>query len=262
MRMKKILIYWVFLSFLIFYGCALNNPFQANTYSESDPDTKPEQTPTPEPTPPVVKWAAYNDCLQSDSGNAPNVTEFNYTNTTGTLIHYSDGIPTSVTVHISGSNVAKWIGGMPAQGTDAYSLFNGILNLNESAAYYDGIHDWYCEITFTGLDPSTEYEFITTVNRDDISFGGDGLTSRWTKFTISGADTYSNISSTGVTQVSESIVKMNTGYNTENGYIVGWTGITAADGTFTVHSENVGEDGPGEPYKSYGFQGFVLKEFE
>jgi hypothetical protein len=109
---------------------------------------------------------------------------------------------------------------------------------------------------------SKEYEFITTANRNSESYDGDGAASRWTKFTLAGADTFANISSTGVTVVTEDVVKMNTGYNTVNGYVVAWSVITAADGTFSVRSENVGLEGPGEQIKSYGFQGFVFKELE
>jgi hypothetical protein len=87
---------------------------------------------------------------------------------------------------------------------------------------------------------------------------GDGSASRWTKFSISGADTYANASSTGVTVISPDVLEMNTGYNTVLGYVIAWTAITAADGSFTVISQNVGAGGPGEPNKSYGMQAFAL----
>ncbi|MBN2534889.1 MAG: hypothetical protein JXB88_18555 [Spirochaetales bacterium] len=241
--------YLIFIFIILFQGCNLNNPFQDTIIS-------PTQELTPEPTPVVAKWIAYNDCVESTSGNAPNITEFNFNNTTGTLMKYGDGTATSVNVQISASNIIEWLGSIPLAGTDAYSIFNGIININESASYYLEA-DWFYEITFTGLNPLTEYEFITTVNRNEVTYAGN----RWTKFTISGADTCTNISSTGVIVVSEDILKMDTGYNTVNGYVIGWSGITASDGTFTVRSENVGAEGPGELYKSYGFQGFVLKEF-
>jgi len=53
---------------------------------------------------------------------------------------------------------------------------------------------------------------------------------------------------------------MNTGYNSVAGSVVAWSGITAADGEFTILSQNVGASGPGEPIKSYGLQGFRLTE--
>ena len=83
---------------------------------------------------------------------------------------------------------------------------------------------------------------------------------RWTQFSIIGADTYQNVSSSGVVEVSEDVVKMNTGSNTTEGNVVAWIGITSAGGSFTVRSENVGTGGPGEQYKSYGMQGFMLVE--
>ena len=45
-----------------------------------------------------------------------------------------------------------------------------------------------------------------------------------------------------------------------NGSAVCWKDIAASDGGFTVRSENVGVEGPGEPNKSYGLQGFMFKE--
>ena len=53
---------------------------------------------------------------------------------------------------------------------------------------------------------------------------------------------------------------MNTGYNTVSGSVIAWAGITSSTGSFTVRSENVGAAGPGEQYKSYGLQAFVLVE--
>ena len=101
---------------------------------------------------------------------------------------------------------------------------------------------------------------MTTANRNSASYAGDGLASRWTKFSIIGADAYSNASTTGVIQISPDVVRFNTGYNTVNGYVARWTGITAADGSFTVISQNVGAGGPGEAIKSYGMEGFMLAE--
>jgi len=49
-------------------------------------------------------------------------------------------------------------------------------------------------------------------------------------------------------------------YNTLNGYVARWTGVTAADGSFTVISQNIGAGGPGESIKSYGMEGFMLAQ--
>ncbi len=206
-------------------------------------------------------WTAYNDCVVSGSGNDPNATGYNWSNTTGLLKKISDGTDTSVAVTMAADNVSSWDpSGMPQEGTDAYETFNGILNINDIASYNSSA-DWYYEAVFTGLDPAKKYAFVTTANRNEDYEGHDPPDPpRWTKFSISGADTYRNVSSAGVTEVSEAVLKLNTGYNTVNGYVIAWTDITAADGSFTVRSENVGAEGPGELYKSYGMQGFMFKE--
>jgi hypothetical protein len=152
---------------------------------------------------------------------------------------------------------------MPNSGTDAHSAFDGIINLNESASYNSSSSDWSYKATFTGLDPSKTYEFVTTANRNGGSYSGTGSSSRWTKFSLIGADAYTNASSSGsgVIVVSADVIKMNTGYNTVEGNVVKWTGIQpGTDGSFVVLSQNVGAEGPGESRKSYGLQGFILTQ--
>jgi outer membrane murein-binding lipoprotein Lpp len=214
-------------------------------------------------------WVAFNDCADN-GGNDPNATEYgmdtstqSWGPTSGPLLKISDGSDTGVMVEVNGDNLRTWNpAGTPQPGTDAYETFNGTINVDEIVSYgeVDVPYDWYFEATFTGLDPAKEYAFITTANRNNLDYSGEDAASRWTKFTIMEADTYTNISSSGVTKVSESVVKFNTGYNTENGYVAAWTDITAADGSFTVRSENVGSEGPGQPYRSYGMQAFALIE--
>jgi len=236
-------------------GCGL---FTGSREQEDDPITFDEADL-------AASWTAYNDCVESAAGNAANVTQIDYDDPSGTLLRYADGTATSVSVTMESDNLAPWSAGVePAAGTDAHDTFDGIVNLNEIASYGSD-SDWYYQATLTGLDPAKRYAFITTANRDSVTFSGvtyegAGANSRWTKFTISGADTYTNVSSAGVVEVSEDVVKMNTGYNTLTGYVVAWTDISAADGIFTVRSENVGAEGPGEPHKSYGLQAFVFIE--
>jgi hypothetical protein len=214
-------------------------------------------------------FVAYNDCVHG--GSPPNATIYSaemgdsggpeMVTPSGLLRDYATGKWTSVTVTLTGANISGSISAAPAAGTDAYNVFNGKVNLGDwSTSYNSGSSDWYYQVTFTGLDPSKTYEFVTTANRDEPGYAGDGISSRWTRFSIIDADTYTNSSSSGVVEISGDVVRMNTGYNTVNGYVARWTGITAADGSFTVKSENVGDGGPGEPYKSYGMEGFMLAE--
>lgn len=203
-------------------------------------------------------WTAYNDCDSGPTGNHANATNFN-DDTSGLLKDITTGIDTTVTADMDSLNISPWsLGGtygpgMPAFGTDAYNTFNSFITLDQVVSYGSD-SPWYSQVTFSDLDPAKEYAFVTTANRNNTYDP-----QRWTKFVISGADTYTNISSSGVNRVSDDVVKLNC-YNSVRGYVVAWTGITAADGTFTVRSENVGAEGPGEEYKAYGIQGFKFME--
>ncbi len=213
-----------------------------------------------------ASFEAYNDTAGL-MGSAPNVTHYNGFPggpSTGLLLDYASGSSTSVTATMNMLNVfeqSMW-GSIPNAGTDANNVFSGITNLSSVASYVNNNSDWFYEVTFTGLDTTKYYEFVTTANRNESIYGGEGTDSRWTKFSISGADAFINSSSTGVTEITPDALQMNTGYNTVNGYVIEWSGIYAADGSFTVRSENVGAAGPGNPYKSYGIQAFKLTEAE
>ena len=211
----------------------------------------------------------YNDCVHGGSpANATNYSGYmgdggGFETPSGLLRDYATGAWTSMTVSLSGSNISGSTSGAPAAGTDAYGVFNGIVNLGDwSTSYNSSSIGWHYQATFTGLDPTKSYEFVTSANRNSSSYAGDGASSRWTRFSISGADAYTNASTAGVVEISEDVVRFNTGYNTLNGYVARWTGITAADGSFTVRSENVGLGGPGEVNKSYGMQGFMHKQLD
>lgn len=212
-------------------------------------------------------FVAYNDCIHG--GSPANTTIYSgymgdgggFETPSGLLKDYTTGAWTSVTATMAGSNISGSTSAAPGAGTDAYNVFNGKVNLGDwSTSYNSSSSNWYYQVTFTGLDPTKNYEFVTTANRNSSSYAGDGAASRWTKFSIIGADTYTNASTAGVVQISSDVVSFNTGYNTLNGYVASWTGITATDGSFTVRSENVGAGGPGEVRKSYGMEGFMLKE--
>ncbi|MBE0663458.1 MAG: hypothetical protein IH597_13440, partial [Bacteroidales bacterium] len=240
------------------------SPMSTNIYSWLDPPQGPGQGG-------IVDWDAFNDCVGPASGSAPNTTIFSgylgggggFETPSGLLKDFATGNNTTVTVTMAAVNVSGSLGSMPDAGTDAHTTFNGILNLNESASYNSSSFDWSYKATFTGLDPSKIYEFTATVNRNGITYAGTGAGSRWSRFTIAGADSYTNASSSGsgVIAVSQAVIKINGGFNTTEGNVVKWTGIqSGADGTFEVISENVGAEGPGDPKKSYGMQGFKLTQ--
>ena len=214
-----------------------------------------------------AQFVAFNDCVHAGGiGYATNYSAYmadggGFETPSGFLRNWETGAYTSVTVAMNGYNISGSTSAAPAPGTDAYNTFDGKVSLGDwSTSYNSSSSGWFYEATFTGLDPMKTYEFVTTGNRNSSSYAGDGPSSRWTKFSIIGADAYTNASTAGVVEISPDVVRFNTGYNTLNGYVARWTGITAADGSFTVRSENVGAAGPGEANKSYGMEGFMLRE--
>lgn len=208
----------------------------------------------------AISISMYNDCVFTSTGNVTNYSGYlggggGFEVTSGLLKDYSTGLSTGITATLSASNVSGSTGVMPAAGTPAHSAFNGSLNLGGSASYGDSTYDWWYQVTFSGLDPTKAYEFATTANR-----GSSYNPERWSKFSIIGADTYANASSAGTIEITPDVVHLNGGANSASGDIVQWTGITAADGSFTMKSESL-RDINGKPY-GYGMQVFRLIERE
>ena len=199
-------------------------------------------------------FTAYNDCSASGS-NPANTTQYRGDGTTsGYLKDFDTGTVLPVTLTITADQVGyNGLGGlMPNSGTDAYNVFDGKVVFDDTV-WYNNNPTWWMEATFTGLDPTKEYEFVTSANRNDNTYTG-----RFTKFTISGVDSCLESSTPGVDVISNNCVRFCTGYNTVNGYVARWTKIRCGeDGTFTVRAE----DGAGaDPGKSYAFDGIMLRE--
>jgi len=202
---------------------------------------------------------AYNDCVyRNDQYIGDNVTTYsigsNFTGqTSGLLIDQSTGEPMGVTATFTQSGAVNWqpepgAGGSDcAVGTDAYETFSGIADM--TGVIYYGAAGWWVDLTFTGIDPATEYTFATSSARNAYS-------DRLTIYTLSGADTYTNASTEGVTVLADNKVRFNTGNNHEEGYVARWTGIMAADGTFSVRAE---ADPSSPDGKAYAFDVFMLE---
>ncbi|MDY6839027.1 MAG: DNRLRE domain-containing protein, partial [Thermodesulfobacteriota bacterium] len=120
-----------------------------------------------------------------------------------------------------------------AAGTDADLIFGGIVDGVGGYEIDTATPGDYVTLTFESLNPAKEYSVAVTYNRDDT-----GYTDRATMFTIADADDYTNASSTdpppGVVVNGPDSVSFCTGNNTANGYVAIWTGVTAADGSFSV----------------------------
>jgi|GEM_PF-1194274 len=202
-------------------------------------------------------FTAYNDCAMTSTGNVTSyqIVDTGYT-PSGLLKDYTTGAATGVTATASASAaLVLWtdpVVNVPyTTGTDADTFFTGKLDfvgspeLNSDTEYY--------QYTFTGLDPAKSYEFVTTMNR-----ASSGYTTRLTTYTLSGATSFVNSSSTGTTVSTTAVANDSTtlcsGYNTLSGHVARWTNIKASSGTFSVKAMRVAGT------KAYGFGMFMLKE--
>ncbi|MHC4749205.1 MAG: lamin tail domain-containing protein [Planctomycetota bacterium] len=209
-----------------------------------------------------VPRRAYNDCVyEGNQYIGQNVTTYGIGSgfvgeTSGPLIDQSTGQDIGITVTLTEDGGVNWqpdpgnAGSDCATGTDAYNTFNGMADMT-GVIYYGNV-GWWIDLTFTGLDPSTEYTFATSASRNNY-------TNRLTIYTISGADSYTNASTPGVDVLtaSENKVRFNTGDNHNEGYVARWTGIRASDGTFKVRAES--DPSSTEGRKAYSFDVFMLE---
>ena len=208
---------------------------------------------------PVTGWIAYNDLNNLLSTNAPNVTEYTYEATNAVLKNYLSGA--NLTVTMTGSTFGSTLNGYDPQdngdnvtntASDAYQVFNGIVDL--AGVMELDAADWDNILTFDNLDPAKSYAITLTTNRDNTSYANQ----RFSRVTIEGADTFTNASSTGVIVYGEDSVSFSAGYNTLNGYVAKWTGVTAgADGSFSIKSE---WDNTQAGTKGYAMSAFRLEE--
>ncbi len=163
------------------------------------------------------------------------------------------GMPTvTFTMGGAGLNVSGGgAGGNPAPGTDAYDIFNGIIDFGPDIVYY-GSAGWWVEIEFSGLDPANTYTFIGTAIRSR------DYPQRVSLFTLLDAATFVNNSSAGVVEKKGAITKLLAGDNSITGYVVRWDDIVpSAEGTFKVRAEATADSDGG---RAYPFGGFLLEE--
>jgi hypothetical protein len=229
---------------------------------------------------PSTGWIVYNDLVYDPTKyhaatnpngqlvhyKANNITTYgigtNYNGpTSGLLYDFATNTSTDVTVTITQNTgvtsvvwqpdiSSSWTGGYdPAVGTDARNTFGGIADMT-GVVYYGGT-GWWVDLTFTGLDPSKEYTFATSAAR----CGSSTYANRITIYTLSGADTYTQASTSGVTVNAPNQVQFCTGRNYDEGYVARWTGITAVDGSFTVRAQATASVN-----NAYSFDVFMLQE--
>ena len=213
-------------------------------------------------------FTAYNDLVWNSAyAPTPNANATLYTigegspgPSTGLLKDITTGASTGVTATLTQNASVRYQpdntgGGTECNaGTDATNIFGTPANVGvQGVVYYSDTVGWYVDLAFTGLNPSKTYEFVTTANRN----GGSGYNDRTTKFTLSDADAFANLSSAGVTiGDAGASATFCTGNNTAAGYIARWTGIQAgADGDFSVRAQAASSQN-----KAYAFSVFKLVE--
>jgi hypothetical protein len=149
-----------------------------------------------------------------------------------------------------GLQTSSSAGANPAPGTDAYEIFNNIVDLSGYLVYY-GSSGWWQEIEFTDLDPTSVYSFVTTAIR------ANNYTDRKSLFTIMGHTGAVNNSSDGVVLKTDNTTQLLAGDNSITGYVVRWDSIIpAVDGSFKVRAEATVDSDQG---KAYPFGGFMLE---
>jgi hypothetical protein len=213
----------------------------------------------------AASFTAFNDHVPG-LGTGSNVTTFG-PGQSGTLKDISTGADLPVQVTVSAVVNSNTIQGRPFYGTPASIVFDGIVDL---AGYpFPALEmsgpTGLVTYTFTGLDPSKEYNFQGTAIRGNINYGN-----RWTVFEIVSANSFTNRHSTGAVTTAQigsllnSQVAINTGDNAQ-GLLAWWEHIRpGTDGTFTVTSRRYTGSLPGGGTANgtiaYGLTGFRLEE--
>jgi hypothetical protein len=186
-------------------------------------------------------FVAYNDCQSTGASNPANTTTIGYggSGTSGVLKDFATGAATGVNVAVVISSGVNTEGSGPTAefpaGSDAGKMFNGKAVNTGNVIYYASTAGWTVDLVFTGLAPGQLYNFATTLDRGDSSPApAGGYPDRWTRISISDADSYTYASSAGAVKISDSTTSIQS-YNTINGYMAQWTSINAgADGDFTI----------------------------
>ena len=212
---------------------------------------KGEQDPDPN-----VVFDAYNDLSWASGQLTANITRYTTENGSGippdgaqgSLVDYLSGDPITATLTVSGGN---WNGGSHATsgslsdpGTDGASVFGGKVDATGIVSY-DATD---LVLAFTELNPSLTYVVELFGNRDKSSYAD-----RLTQVSISGADAFSNKSTSGssFSDASDPSTVTANGYNTLTGYVARFSDIDpGADGAFSLVVDDGGSESPPKYYAS------------
>ena len=151
------------------------------TVKDNDGATSNEATVTVKVRSENEVFVAYNDLSWSTGQVNTNITVYT-AGQSGLLKDYATGTDTAVTVSIAGGYVnatTQTQGSSANSGTDAYNVFNGIVDGLGLISYTAA----NLTFTFSDLDPSLSYELVLFGNRNNSSY-----TDRLTTITLSDVD--------------------------------------------------------------------------
>ncbi len=190
-----------------------------------------------------ASFIAYDDLSYPTDPSSGNVTNFGLGGTTsGTLVDYATGTPTSATLTISGPFFTTDVGGVAATGGDAVGLFGaGVApTLDVVGRQYGGAGST-TTFTFTGLAPGI-YDFAM--------FIGDYPAGYHEKAVISDVTSFTNTSSAVVAQSTAGLTddtSTYTGVGPDPNSVIRYSSINPdGDGDFTISLSSL--DGGVVPY--------------
>lgn len=205
-----------------------------------------------------ASFTAYDD-LKWDVGQTNLwITTYNPSETPsgGALVDYVSHATIGATVSFSGAatNFGNAVTA-PTGGSDAYNMFNGIVDQNSYT--YLSLGD--VTMTFSNLDPAKTYEFAYFATRGGASLA---YSNRQTHVIISSVSAFTNASSSGSTVYTTSVANDSTYEIAANldGKLIQYVGINPGpDGTIVFTLRGVGTGG--EANIGYG-NAFRLKEID
>ena len=181
----------------------------------------------------LINWASYNDFGTSGSSTG-NVTSI--TSGTGLLKDINSGANTGVSLQVTGVTFSD-NGSGPTLTGNALAYFGSAvapgLN-NNGRAFGQGVP---LTFTFSGLNPSQLYDLAF--------FTCDSESGRTTTFVVSGINSLTAASSTGVTASTTTVSNDTASYVGNGGnpnQIVRFANISDSDGTFSVRMTTPGQE--------------------
>jgi len=181
----------------------------------------------------LLNWASYNDFGTSGSSTG-NVTSI--TSGTGSLKDINSGANTGVSLQVTGVTFSD-NGSGPTLTGDALAYFGSAvapgLN-NNGRAFGQGVP---LTFTFSGLNPGQLYDLAF--------FTCDSESGRTTTFVVSGINSLTAASSTGVTASTTTVSNDTASYVGNGGnpnQIVRFANISDSDGTFSVRMTTPGQE--------------------